>query len=102
MGGFIGDKALDLFKEAMEDYGIEPGELNEAINDTLEVVNDLAPAVQRMEDISENLEKDVSEFKEEINTFNGNSAEMVEAMDNLSESLEKFSDIMEDMQEEEE
>lgn len=102
MGGFLGDKALDLFKEAMEDYGIEPGELYEAIDDTLEVINELAPAVERMESISEDLEKDVSDFKEEIGTFNENSEEMVDAMNNLSTSLEKFADIMDDMQEEEE
>lgn len=99
MGSFLGDKALDLFKEAMEDYGIQPGELYQTIEETLEVINRLAPQVERMEEISDNLDEDVGELHEEIQRFNDNTEDLTNALEDNTESLSKLADLMEDMEE---
>lgn len=100
MGSFLGDKALDLFKEAMEDYGIQPGELYESIDQTLKIINKLAPQVERIEEISENLDDEVGDLHTEIKEFNSNSEDLVEALNNNAETLEKLADLVEDIEEE--
>lgn len=99
MGGFLGDKALELFKEAMEDYGIQPGELYQSIDETLQIINKLAPQVERMEDISSNLDEDVGELHDEIKRFNDNTEDLVDALEDNSETLNKLADLVEDVEE---
>ena len=97
MGGLLGNKALELFKQAMEDYGIEPGELYESIDQTLEVIHDLKPVVENIDDVSDDLNKDVQELQQQIEEFNNNSSDLVDALESNANSLEKFAEIVEDM-----
>lgn len=97
--GMLGNKALELFKEAMEDYGIEPGELNENIQNAMEVVDRLEPILKNIDDRAERLESDTGELMEEVEQFNDNSREMVRAFDECAKSFEKVADAMEDLEE---
>lgn len=97
--GVLGDKALELFKEAMEDYGIEPGELNENIQDAMDVVRRLEPILKNIDKQADRLEEDAGELMDEIEAFNENSEEMVKAFDDCAESFEKVADAMDDLEE---
>lgn len=97
MAGLLGNKALELFKEAMEDYGIQPGELYESIDQTLDVIGDLKPVVENIDDVSDNLQGDVEELQEQIEDFNDNAGRLADALESNSESLQKFAEIAEDM-----
>lgn len=99
MSGFLGDKAEKVVKNIMEDYGIEPGELYRTIDETMEVLNQLAPQVENMEEISENLDGDIQEFREEVRRFNDNTEELTEALNNTASTLEKFGEMMQNLEE---
>lgn len=101
MGGFLGDKALDLFKEAMEDYGIQPGELYETIDETLQIINKLAPQVEKMESISKNLDEDVEELHDEIKRFNNNTEDLTDALEQNTQTLSKLANLVEDVEDQE-
>lgn len=100
MGGFLGDKAKDMLKEVMDDYGIEPGELYESIDETLEVMNEFAPVIERLDHASQNIEDNLSDIENVAEDFNENSSEMVEAMESLDDTLQKFAELAEDLEDE--
>lgn len=97
--GFIEDRALELFKAAMEDYGIEPGEVHKVTVEAMEVINDMKPVMENLDDTSERLKQDTKELMVEIEKFNDNSEEMVEAFNNTAEALEKVADAFGDIEE---
>lgn len=102
MGGFLGDKAKEAVKEVMDDYGMKPGELYESINRTMEVIEEMAPRIRKMEEISDNLDEDVSDLRDEIQEFNDNTVKLAEALEDNSESLDKLADLAEDLEDIEE
>lgn len=99
MPGFLEKKGVELISDVMERKGIKPGELNERIEETLEIIHQFMPVINEIQQTSESLETDVNELRAEMQEFNDNSDEMATAMNNLAESLEKFSDMMEEVEE---
>lgn len=97
--GFFGEQITKRLAGVMEHYGIEPGELNDRIKDTLDIITELEPVAKSMAETSKDLESDVDELRRQIREFNENSGDLVESMDRLSETMEKFSDFVEDMEE---
>lgn len=97
--GMLGDRAAEVFKSAMESYGIEPGEVHETTQEAMEVINDLAPVVERIDEISAKMETDMDELHGEIREFNNNSERMVDAFEKNAEAMEKVADVMKDIDE---
>jgi len=99
MGGFLQDKAAEMMADAMESFGIEPGELLKRIEKTLDLIDSMLPVAEQMAETSEDLEDNVNELQQQIGEFNKNSSEMVDAMEGLAETLDKYYDLFEDVQE---
>lgn len=100
MGGFMEDKAAEMLENVMERKGIKPGELLSRIEKTLELIDNLAPVAKDMSETSSELEHNVTDLQNQMEKFNNNSNDMVEAMNGLSETLEKFHDLFEDVERE--
>lgn len=100
MGGFLQDKATEMLTDVMEEHGIKPGELNQRIEQTLDIIVELAPVAESMAETSQELEDNVDDLYMEIRKFNENSGEMVEALNGLEDTLEKFAGLLEDLEEE--
>lgn len=99
MGGFLQDKAAEMMANAMENFGIEPGELLHRIEDTLDLIDSMMPVAKQMAETSEDLEDNVDELQNQIRRFNDNAEDMVGAMENLGKTLEKFYDLFEEVEE---
>lgn len=100
--GFLGEQITKRLAGVMEHYGIQPGELNDRIKDTLDLLHELEPVARSMADTSANLERDIDELKGEIKEFNENAGDLADSMNNLSETMDKFTDFVEDIEEQSE
>lgn len=96
--GFLDEKAAEAMEAVMDNHGIQPGEMLEKLEITLDVIRDLAPVAERMADTSDNLERDIDELRTEVREFNDNSEDMVEAIRGLEDTLEKFHSMFEEME----
>jgi len=93
MGGLLGgggssgidERIADILVEVFDRYDVEPGELNENINDTIELVKEFAPVVKKVEDVVDNMENDVNDVRDDIQ-------DMDENMEDLQEALREFND----------
>lgn len=97
--GLLDEKAADMMEAVMDRHGIRPGELLEQISKTLKLIEEFKPVGESMAETSRNLENDIDDLHNQISRFNQNSEEMIRALDDLSETLDKFHDLFEGMEE---
>lgn len=100
MAGFLEEKATEMLSNVMEKHGIEPGELLDRIERTLDIIEALKPVAEDMGETSKKIEGNVDELQTQIRKFNHNTEEMTEAMEELGDTLEKFHGFFEDIEEE--
>jgi len=88
-GGAMNDRIADILVNVFDKYGIDPGELNEKMDSTIDLVSDLKPFLDTLEERSRDLTDDIKSVEDDIN--------------NLRESTEQFnlvaSDLSDDIQE---
>lgn len=102
MAGFLQDKAAEMMADAMRQFDIEPGELLERIEHTMDLIDTILPIIEQMADISKSLEGNVNNLQNEIGNFNENTEDMVEAMEGLDDTLNKFHGLFSEIEEEQE
>lgn len=104
LGGSDGIKGniADILVDVFDRYDVEPGELNENINEAVKIVKEFAPVMRKMEDITKNIETDINDLQEQAEQFNKNSNELAEALDNVAESLDNFNSLVEEAAEKKE
>lgn len=97
------DRLADIVVKVFDKYGIEPGEINRKMNDTIELVQELAPVVREMEDLSQDLDNDVDELQsdvhrlnENIQRFNNNAGDLADQLEDTAQSFDKFRELAED------
>lgn len=102
-GGGIDDRIANIVVKVFDEYDIEPGELNENINDAVQLVQEFKPILEGVEDISKDMDNDVTELREDINRFNENieefnemSSELSEAFTRTADSFERFNGLVEE------
>jgi methyl-accepting chemotaxis protein len=97
------DRIANVVVKVFNKYGIEPGEMNKKMNDTIELVQELAPVVRGMEDLSQDLDNDVDALREDVNRlnkniekFNSNAGSLADQLEETAESFEDFAKLAED------
>jgi len=103
MGGILGGsgdglkgQVADILIDVFDRYDIEPGELNENINKTVQIVQDLKPIAEEMQELSGDLEGNVGDLRDEVQEFNNNSTELAKSIDEMAESLDNFNQLIEE------
>lgn len=95
-GGGVKGQIADILVEVFDRYDVEPGELNENINDAVELVREFAPVMRQMEEITKNIETDIDDLQEQAEQFNKNSRQLAESLDDVAESMENFNQMVEE------
>lgn len=98
--GSLEDRAAKIVAKVFEQQGVEPGELQENLNETVEIIQDLYPVAKRMEELSGDLDGNVAELQTEVKQFNNNSDEIAEGLNNLADSMDSFNNMVEEAAEE--
>lgn len=93
-GGGIKGNVADILIEVFERYDIEPGELNENINDAVELVKEFAPHVRKMEEITDSIDNDIDDLQSEVQEFNKNAERLSASLDNMAKSLDNFNQMV--------
>ena len=100
MAGFLEEKATEMLSNVMEKHGIEPGELLDRIERTLDIIEALKPVAEDMGDTTKEIEGNVDDLQIQIRKFNKNTEDMTQAMEDLGETLNKFHDFFKEIEEE--
>lgn len=93
-GGGIKGQVADILIEVFDRYDIEPGELNENINDAVELVKEFSPVIREMQEVTNSIETDIEELKDVANEFEQNSEKLADSLDNMAESLDNFNKMV--------
>lgn len=102
-GSGVDDRIANIVVKVFDRYDIEPGELNENMNEAVILVREFAPIIHNMQEISESMDNDVTELREDLNEFNDNieqfnelAVEMTIAFERTADSFERFNQLIED------
>lgn len=107
-GGNFNDRVAQIVVKVFDNYDIEPGELNQNINDAVTLVKEFAPIMREMGELADEMDNDVNKMREDISEFNRNvqqfskqSDELADALERTADSFEKFNQLIEQAAKEE-
>jgi len=100
-GSGLNDRMADVLVNVFDRYDIEPGELNKKMDSTIDLVSDLKPFLDTLENRSKNLagdikdvEKDINELRESTEEFNNTAKNLSKDIQNLNNTFESFNSMV--------